>query len=96
MRLFQVEPCKDNFVYSTVYSVEWLQRKYQLSFERLWNEKEFADVTLVCEDDQQMEAHKIMLANLSTVMQHLNIIWCEKHKSMEKNILILACLFLFG
>ena len=45
-----------------MYSVEWLQRKYQLSFDRLWNEKEFADVTLVCEDDQQMEAHKIMLA----------------------------------
>ena len=40
--------------------------------------------------------NRTFISNLSTVMQHLNIIWCEKHKSVEYNILILACLFLFG
>ena len=32
------------------------------AFGRLRNDKEFTNVTLVCEDGQQMEAHKVILA----------------------------------
>ena len=38
------------------------------AFVRLRDGKEFADVTLACEDGQQMEAHKIILASLSPVL----------------------------
>merc|ERR1712129_86209 len=40
-------------------------------FGALKDEKEFADVTLVCEDGQQMEAHKIVLASCSPFFQTL-------------------------
>ena len=36
------------------------------AFVRLRDDKEFADVTLACEDGQQMEAYKIFLASSST------------------------------
>ena len=32
------------------------------AFGRLRNDKEFADVTLACEDDLQTEAHRVILA----------------------------------
>ena len=32
------------------------------AFGRLRDDKEFTDVTLACEDGQQMEAHKVILA----------------------------------
>ena len=32
------------------------------AFERLRDDKEFTDVTLACEDGQQIEAHKVILA----------------------------------
>ena len=32
------------------------------AFGRLRNDKEFTDVTLACEDGQQIEAHKVILA----------------------------------
>ena len=35
------------------------------AFGRLREDKEFADVTLACEDGQQMEAHKVILASSS-------------------------------
>jgi len=41
------------------------------AFGALRDEKEFADVTLVCEDGQQMEAHKIVLASCSPLFQTL-------------------------
>ena len=33
------------------------------AFGRLRSDKEFTDVTLACEDGQQMEAHKVILAS---------------------------------
>ena len=33
------------------------------------NEKEFVDVTLVCEDGEQVEAHRVILAVLSLLFQ---------------------------
>ena len=35
------------------------------AFERLRDDKEFTDVTLACEDGQQVEAHKVILAATS-------------------------------
>ena len=35
------------------------------AFGKLRDDKEFTDVTLVCEDGQQMEAHKVILASSS-------------------------------
>ena len=39
------------------------------SFRSLRNEKEFSDVTLVCEDGEQVEAHRVILAVLSLLFQ---------------------------
>ena len=41
------------------------------AFVRLRDDKEFADVTLACEDGQQMEAHKIVLSSSSTVFEKI-------------------------
>ena len=39
------------------------------SFESLRHDEDFADVTLACEDGKQMEAHKVILASSSPVLQ---------------------------
>ena len=41
------------------------------AFGRLRDDKEFADVTLACEDGQQIEAHKVILAASSTFFENL-------------------------
>ena len=41
------------------------------SFRSLRNEKEFSDVTLVCEDGEQVEAHRVILAVLSPLFQRI-------------------------
>ena len=41
------------------------------AFGNLRNEKEFADVTLACEDGQQMEAHKVILAASSPFFEKI-------------------------
>ena len=41
------------------------------TFNNLRNGKEFADVTLACEDDQQMEAHKVILAASSPFFEEI-------------------------
>ena len=40
-------------------------------FSNLFNDKDFTDVTLVCEDGKQVEAHKVILANSSPFFQNL-------------------------
>ena len=40
-------------------------------FRNLREENEFADVTLACEDGQQVEAHKVILAASSPFFQKL-------------------------
>ena len=41
------------------------------AFGSLREEKEFADVTLACEDGQQVEAHKVILAASSPFFKNL-------------------------
>merc|ERR1712018_362531 len=41
------------------------------AFGRLRDDKEFTDVTLACEDGQQMEAHKVILAASSPFFEKL-------------------------
>ena len=41
------------------------------AFGNLRNENEFADVTLACEDGQQMEAHKVILAASSPFFEKI-------------------------
>ena len=41
------------------------------AFKRLRGDKEFTDVTLVCEDGQQMEAHKVILASSSPFLEKI-------------------------
>ena len=41
------------------------------SFGKLRNDNDFTDVTLACEDGQQVEAHKVILAASSPFFQKL-------------------------
>ena len=41
------------------------------AFGKLRDDKEFTDVTLVCEDGQQMEAHKVILASSSPFFEKI-------------------------
>ena len=41
------------------------------TFQILWREHHFTDVTLACEDGQQVEAHKVILAASSPFFQTL-------------------------
>ena len=52
---------------SEKFCVKWseFQQNIATSFHDLGKEKYFSDVTLVCEEDQQIEAHKIVLAACS-------------------------------
>ena len=47
------------------------QENAALALKTLREDKEFADVTLVCEDGQQVEAHKVILASSSPFFQNL-------------------------
>ena len=47
------------------------------AFGKLRDDKEFTDVTLACEDGQQMEAHKVILASSSPFFG--NILQKSKH-----------------
>ena len=42
------------------------------TFESLKEDKDFTDVTLVCEDGKQVEAHKVILANSSPFFQNIH------------------------
>ena len=41
------------------------------SFQRLWNNQDFTDVTLATVDDQQIRAHKVILSSGSSVFQNI-------------------------
>ena len=47
------------------------------AFGKLRDNKEFTDVTLICEDGQQIESHKVMLASSSPFFQ--KILHTSKH-----------------
>ena len=48
-----------------------------LAFGSMREDQDFSDVTLVCEDGQQIEAHKVILAAASPLFQKL--LKCNKH-----------------
>ena len=48
----------------------------KVAFQNLRSDKHFTDVTLACEDGQQVEAHKVVLASSSPFFQNL----LEKNK----------------
>ena len=41
------------------------------AFENLREDNDFSDVTLACEDGQQVEAHKVILASASATLKAL-------------------------
>ena len=47
------------------------QENIQSAFQNLRDDQDFADVTLACEDSQRIEAHKVILAASSPVLQKL-------------------------
>ena len=53
------------------------QETVNTAFGSLRDDTEFADVTLACEDGQQIEAHKVILAASSPFF--LNILKKNKH-----------------
>ena len=64
---------------SELLCIQWNDFKENINsaFRSLRNDKEFTDVTLVCEDGQQMEAHKIILASSSPFFE--KIVQKSKH-----------------
>ena len=49
------------------YALTWkdFQQNITSSYRNLWKDKDFSDVTLVCEDNNQIKAHKMILAACS-------------------------------
>ena len=70
------------------------------AFASLREENDFADVTLACEDGQQIEAHKVILASSSPFFQ--NLLKKNKHphpliymKGVKHEILLAVVDFLY-
>ena len=59
--------------------LQWndFQENIKSAFENLKEDKDFKDVTLVCEDGQQVEAHKVILASFSPFF--LKLLGRNKH-----------------
>ena len=59
--------------------LQWndFQENIKSAFGNLREDKDFTDVTLACEDGQQMEAHKVILAASSPFFQ--NVLARNKH-----------------
>ena len=53
--------------------LQWndFRKNVNSAFGKLRGDKEFTDVTLVCEDGQQMEAHKVILASSSPFFEKM-------------------------
>ena len=53
--------------------LQWndFQDNIKSAFGKLREDKDFTDVTLACEDGQQVEAHKVILAASSHFFQNL-------------------------
>ena len=64
---------------SDQFCLKWndFQANVSTSFQDLRNDQEFTDVTMVCGDNQRIEAHKVILASASEVFR--NILTGSKH-----------------
>ena len=53
--------------------LQWndFKENVNFAFGKLRDDKKFTDVTLVCEDGQQMEAHKVILAFSSPFFERI-------------------------
>ena len=51
--------------------LQWNDFQENIKSANLREDKDFKDVTLVCEDGQQVEAHKVILASFSPLFQKL-------------------------
>ena len=64
---------------------EYLLSKNDFSFsmkktyENLLNDTDFADVTLACENDRLVKAHKVILSGSSSFFRHLLLVNAHKH-----------------
>ena len=58
------------------YSIGWntFQKHVQQTFEDLYNNRNFSDVTLVTDDLVQIQAHRIVLSSASTLFEQLLMI----------------------
>ena len=58
---------------SEMYCLKWndFESRVANSFEIMRNAKDFCNVTLACEDDQQIEAHKVILSACSPFFKHI-------------------------
>ena len=65
------------------------QENINCAFKNLRTEKNFTDVTLVCEDGQQLEVHKVILAASSPFFQKL----LEKNKHPHPLVFMRALKF---
>ena len=66
--------------------LQWndFQDNIKSTFENLREDKDFTDVTLVCEDVcQQVEAHKVILAASSPLLKKLLSKHCQRHNGPE-------------
>ena len=45
--------------------LQWDEHNQTQDIQSLWESQEFLDVTLVCDDDDQLEAHKLVLSAAS-------------------------------
>ena len=63
-KAINVSGCPSLLNMSEKLCLKWndFQENVNLAFENLREDNEFADVTLACEDGQQGEAHKVILA----------------------------------
>ena len=64
---------------SEKFSLQWSNFRSNVcsAFQDLREDKDFTDVTLACEDGQQMEVHKVILASASSFFR--NILKTNKH-----------------
>jgi len=81
-------------------AMEWLQRKCDYFLKELREDKDFTDVTLVCEDGKQVEAHKAILVAFSPFF--MEILKKNKHhhpliymRGLTSNILLSIIDFLY-
>ena len=61
------------------FCLKWndFQKSIGSSFRELKLNKDFSDVTLVCEEGQQIEAHKIIISSCSPFFK--SVLWKNKH-----------------
>ena len=60
-----------------------------LMFKDLYEEEKYSDVTLVCDDQTQFKAHKIVLSACSPVFKILN----PHHTGHEQSSFSISCIY---